>query len=715
MSSLVSDFLINPVLRQARRFSRSNPPNSQVVPVTNQHTTLENTHEIAVDDIAERLDGLGELRNEENAGSQGITGAVLTSSPIEEDAGLDAELRDLEDMRPPSAPPILNGTRPHRVSSLLSDHGHPDEETSNNPSFGIPNRFRASSAASTTISNRNSVVARMSPAEASSRRSTQERGGQVGSNNRPRNSSLPEDDGMGTLRQEIIRIQAMDIPGDEKARLMHRLLTQQYSEAQEIFHAKQPPVAPSPASMISQERPTTPGSLSSFIWQMNGAPEPANADQQHTFHLSPADLKRTYALPDTETDEDGNVTMKDEVDMLGCKHYKRNVKLQCSACDKWYTCRLCHDEVEDHVLNRKATKNMLCMLCSCAQRAGEFCVNCGDRAAWYYCDICKLWDNDADKSIYHCDDCGICRKGRGLGKDVFHCKTCGTCMSMASEKSHKCIERNSDCDCPICGEYMFTSPSPVVFMLCGHGIHRACYDKHMKSSYKCPICSKSTVNMETQFRNLDRAIDLQPMPPQFRDTKAMVSCNDCYAKSAVTYHWLGLKCAICDSYNTAQLSILSDPAVEVPQLESREVEHVVIPDQPDMGASFLQSPPPGPVRQRRHSAHIHMPSLLAGGSYRFEPYARRARSGRSVSPIRGPGFFHEPAPAQAVEREELVGEDDMDFWGRNEPPHSSASVENVDHEMEDEEDEEEESDDDSLTEDDEDVDEEDEFELLGHR
>ncbi|KAL2073359.1 hypothetical protein VTL71DRAFT_10683 [Oculimacula yallundae] len=711
MSSLVSDFIINPVLRQARRFSRSNPPDSQVDPVTNQLPALQNNHEIAVDDIAERLESLGESRSGEDVGTQGITGAILTSSPIEEDGGLDAELQALEDVRPPSAPPILNGSRPHRVSSLLSDHGELDEETSDNPSFGIPNRFRASSAASTTISNRNSVITRMSTADVPSRRNTQERG-QSGSNSRPRNSSLPEDDGMGPLRQQIIRIQSMDIPADEKARFMHQLLTQQYSEAQEMFHAKQQPIAPSPASMISQERPTTPGSLSSFIWQMNGAPEPANVEQAHMFHLSPEDLKRTYAPPDTETDEDGNIAMKDEDDILGCKHYKRNVKLQCSACDKWYTCRLCHDEVEDHILNRKETKNMLCMLCSCAQRAGEFCVNCGDRTAWYYCDICKLWDNDADKSIYHCNDCGICRKGRGLGKDVFHCKTCGTCMSMANEKSHKCIERNSDCDCPICGEYMFTSPSPVVFMLCGHGIHRACYDRHMKSSYKCPICSKSTVNMETQFRNLDRAIDAQPMPPQFRDTKAMVSCNDCYAKSAVTYHWLGLKCAICDSYNTAQLSILSDPAVEVPQLENREVEHPV-PEQPDLGASSLPNPAPGPVRHRRHSVHIHVPSSLIEDGYRFEPYARRARLGRSVSPIRGLGFFHEPIPVQAVETEDLPEEDDMDFWGRDEPQ-SSASTEHVDQEMEDEE-EEEESDDDSVMEDDDDVDDEDEFELLGHR
>lgn len=289
-------------------------------------------------------------------------------------------------------------------------------------------------------------------------------------------------------------------------------------------------------------------------------------------------------------------------------------------------------------------------------------------------------------------------------------------MSMASEKSHKCIERVSDCDCPICGDYMFTSPSPVVFMLCGHGIHRVCYDKHMVSSYRCPICSKSTVNMETQFRNLDRAIDGQPMPPQFRDTKAMVSCNDCYAKSAVQYHWLGLKCAICDSYNVAQLSILSDPAVEVPVTES--IETIAPPAQTN--GDFLSPPNPGagPIRNRRHSLHhIHRTPTAAssgGDSHRFSPYVRPSRSGRSLSPVRSRSFFNEPTAAQTIESDDSAEEDEMDFWGREEP-RSVTSLENVDDEMEEEE----EEDSDSAMDDDcdeaDDDDDEDEFELLGHR
>lgn len=130
------------------------------------------------------------------------------------------------------------------------------------------------------------------------------------------------------------------------------------------------------------------------------------------------------------------------------------------------------------------------------------------------------------------------------------------CIAISTVHDHKCFERATDCDCPICGEYMFTSPKPVVFMKCGHSIHRNCFDDYMHTSYKCPICNKSVVNMEIQFRNLDLAIQAQPMPPELRDTQAVVLCNDCSAKSSVRYHWLGLKCGVCQSYNTAQLQIM---------------------------------------------------------------------------------------------------------------------------------------------------------------
>ncbi len=286
-------------------------------------------------------------------------------------------------------------------------------------------------------------------------------------------------------------------------------------------------------------------------------------------------------------------------------------------------------------------------------------------------------------------------------------------MSIANENSHKCIERASDCDCPICGEYLFSSPQSVVFMKCGHSIHRKCYDALMKTSYKCPICSQSIVNMETQFRNLDRAIESQPMPSQFQDTKAMVSCNDCYAKSLVKYHWLGLKCAICDSYNTAQLQILSDPDIEVPVIEVET--HDSHPDQSiaNVPSDLHQRFPSniGPPRSRRHSSHIRPASSTQTDSLRFSPYNIPQRLGRSVSPFRTSALSDDVMIAgltyHAAESDE---EDDVDFWGGDAPRSTQSGEDAVEEDCESEE-----GSIPSVEEGDDDGDEEDHMELFGHR
>ncbi|KAG5455553.1 MAG: hypothetical protein BJ554DRAFT_4997 [Olpidium bornovanus] len=75
---------------------------------------------------------------------------------------------------------------------------------------------------------------------------------------------------------------------------------------------------------------------------------------------------------------------------------------------------------------RNQTKNMLCMYCSTTQPAAQYCKNerCRMRLGRYYCNECKLWDDDPRKNIYHCPECKICRIGKGLGEDFFHCKKC---------------------------------------------------------------------------------------------------------------------------------------------------------------------------------------------------------------------------------------------------------------------------------------------------
>lgn len=155
-----------------------------------------------------------------------------------------------------------------------------------------------------------------------------------------RTSPLPEDDGQKALRQLLLDIQKLDVCEREKARRMHMLMTQKYNACQ-----KHKDVTPNshPEIRIIPEDPLS---------------------------IMPEDAERTYHK-DSE---------------LGCSHYKRGVKLQCSTCAKWYTCRFCHDEKEDHKLLRKETKNMLCMHCGKAQPAQQDCRHCGVRSARYYCD-----------------------------------------------------------------------------------------------------------------------------------------------------------------------------------------------------------------------------------------------------------------------------------------------------------------------------------------
>ncbi|KAG0310294.1 hypothetical protein BGZ99_000467 [Dissophora globulifera] len=243
----------------------------------------------------------------------------------------------------------------------------------------------------------------------------------------------------------------------------------------------------------------------------------------------------------------------EEQGQLGCKHYMRGCKLKANCCGKWFNCRFCHDDASDHAIVRSETKVMLCMHCQTTQPAAQNCSSCKACLAHYYCDVCKLWDDDAKKSIYHCDDCGICRIGQGLGRDYFHCKKCNVCMNIQLQGNHKCIERNLECDCPICGEYMFTSTTTVIFMPCGHCIHSRCHEDYIKTSYQCPTCWKSLGDMSGYYSKIDSLLAEQTMPPEYANIFSIVLCNDCEVKSEAPYHFLYHKCDKCKGYNTKVL------------------------------------------------------------------------------------------------------------------------------------------------------------------
>lgn len=231
---------------------------------------------------------------------------------------------------------------------------------------------------------------------------------------------LPADDGMRTLREQMHAIREMALSTEDKAKRMHALMVADYQQFRETHGAQ----AGSDRSSTQAQRPGEADTeyLERLAPRIR-SPSPRSGGGDETEDLNPTaeDLQRTYherSEGEGCIGEDGNP----EPPALGCRHYMRNVKIRCADCGRWYSCRHCHDEAEAHPLNRKNIRRMLCMLCGTAQPAAEYCTHCGELTAAYYCDICKLWDGDASHSIYHCHDCGICRRGEGLGRDYVHCK-----------------------------------------------------------------------------------------------------------------------------------------------------------------------------------------------------------------------------------------------------------------------------------------------------
>jgi hypothetical protein len=236
---------------------------------------------------------------------------------------------------------------------------------------------------------------------------------------------IPEDDGLANLRQRIQAIWALELSTEEKARQMHDIMNESY-------YSLQPQARPrSQDSAIDVQEPEFETESRLKARHVPGCEHPT-FDPTNPFNLQPEDFVPCLR-PFTETpspvdkfspnnfDDDETESGPD----LGCVHYKRNVKIQCFDCKTWWPCRLCHDEANiGHQLPRFNTQYMLCMLCSKPSEASQYCEHCQVRSSYYYCDICKLWEDDSTKRIYHCADCGICRIGEGIGKDYYHCKVC---------------------------------------------------------------------------------------------------------------------------------------------------------------------------------------------------------------------------------------------------------------------------------------------------
>ncbi|CAN0919990.1 E3 ubiquitin-protein ligase MIEL1 [Linum grandiflorum] len=274
----------------------------------------------------------------------------------------------------------------------------------------------------------------------------------------------------------------------------------------------------------------------------------------------------------------------------GCQHYRRRCRIRAPCCDKVFTCRHCHNEAtsllenpkDRHEIVRHNICRVICSLCDTEQKVSQACINCGVSMGEYFCEVCKFYDDDVGKEQFHCDKCGICRVGGH--SNYFHCDKCGSCYQMNLRNNHSCVENSMKNYCPICYEvillnfyvlcnseeffgpknllfcsqFLFDSVKGSIVLKCGHTMHMDCYEEMRKvNQYRCPLCSKTVMDMSGIWRMLDQEIGAVEMPPDYR-FEVQILCNDCNLSSRAPFHVVGFKCSSCNSYNTRRIHAPDD-------------------------------------------------------------------------------------------------------------------------------------------------------------
>lgn len=189
-----------------------------------------------------------------------------------------------------------------------------------------------------------------------------------------------------------------------------------------------------------------------------------------------------------------------------CEHYIRRCLLLAPCCNKIYQCRLCHNEEEDHELDRSSVEFLICSQCHMKQGVRSHCIKCGICFGMYSCLECRLFD-DTDKQQFHCNDCGFCRIG---GRENFvHCRNCEICLDKNFFKDHKCRAECGKDVCPVCYESVHSSTLGNVFVPnCGHLIHNVCLSMISKHNFvRCPICLQHYQHNNALFTSVNRVVD----------------------------------------------------------------------------------------------------------------------------------------------------------------------------------------------------------------
>lgn len=187
--------------------------------------------------------------------------------------------------------------------------------------------------------------------------------------------------------------------------------------------------------------------------------------------------------------------------------------------------------------------------------------------------------NDQEQP-FHCHDCGFCRVG---GAHNFqHCNACGMCIDKNLYHSHNCQSGKYRSNCPVCQEYLFSSRSASHEMPCGHAIHWDCFRQLAAHDSRCPVCKKTAETRERMiptWEAMAAGVALQPVPPELSRV-VNISCNDCErGEEARAWHFLGVQCNNCQSFNTVVDQILMAGEEAYQFLEMRDAQNMVNEEQ----------------------------------------------------------------------------------------------------------------------------------------
>lgn len=226
--------------------------------------------------------------------------------------------------------------------------------------------------------------------------------------------------------------------------------------------------------------------------------------------------------------------------MTACHHYERKCDIFAPCCQRYYPCRRCHDQEQDHHLDRYRIETIRCRGCGQEQPPANECVSCGIRFADYYCDICHLW---CDKEIFHCDLCRTC-----FFEKTHHCEQCGICFST---ENHPCFNRilSETEECCICLEPLIRHIKAPYELPCHHIIHRECMEAMIEKNHiGCPLCKKTMLPIDWRWAQL-----VQHLYRSATDKKIRILCNDCLVHTEIGNHPFLWPCPSCHSLNTSRL------------------------------------------------------------------------------------------------------------------------------------------------------------------